>query len=228
MGVALGAVAEDRDGLALEGLEGRVVLVDHRASWSSALSQWQPAADGAWRRRRASLHAGRSSAPAQQLPRRGPRKLVDEVDLLRDLVRRESPARMIDQVPAAGSAPGRPRRRRRRPSPPLPVVRAPDDRGVGDAGMRRKRRPRPRCGRTFSPPVTIRSLAAALDPQVALVVDPPEVAGVQPAVRRERARSDGRAADEDLAVLDRDLIREQRPSGRPRVRSASAGASVPT
>ena len=52
-----------------------------------------------------------------------------------------------------------------------------------------------------------------LDVEEALLVDPPEVAGVQPAVGVDPARRDGRALDEDLAVADPQVGGQQRPAG---------------
>ena len=53
-----------------------------------------------------------------------------------------------------------------------------------------------------------------LDVEEALLVDPPEVAGVEPAVGVGAAGRDGRALDEDLAVLDPQVGGQQRPPGR--------------
>ena len=52
-----------------------------------------------------------------------------------------------------------------------------------------------------------------LDVEEAFLVDPAEVAGVQPAVGVGAAGGDGRALDEDLAVLDAQVGGQQRPAG---------------
>ena len=54
---------------------------------------------------------------------------------------------------------------------------------------------------------------AVFDVEEALLVDPAQIAGVQPAVGVGTAGSDGRALDEDLAFLDAQVGRQQRPAG---------------
>ena len=54
---------------------------------------------------------------------------------------------------------------------------------------------------------------AVVDVEEAVVVDAAEVAGVQPAVLVGAARRDGRALDEDLAVLDPQVRGQQRAPG---------------
>ena len=177
VGVALGAVAEDRDRLALEEREVGVGVVEDSCQFMARRIYAARACPQRQRRR------------AEQLARRRARQLGDELEALRHLVAGER----------AGAVARRSSRcRSRAPSRSTTTAvtaschsgsGAPDHRRVGDLGMARAAPPRPRPGTTFSPPVTIMSSSAALDVEEAVVVDPAEVAGVQPAVLVGDARA---------------------------------------
>ena len=148
-----------------------------------------------------------------QLARGGARQRRRELDPLRHL----EPGQRLGAVAAQLV--------RRRPRQPLcedDDARSPPAATRGPRG-RPPRRRRPAgwrsstsstsAGITFSPPLTIMSSIRSLDVEEALLVDAAEVAGVQPAVGVGAARGDGRALDEDLAVLDPQVGGQQRPPG---------------
>ena len=142
-------------------------------------------------------------------------------------MRREARARVGDQLVGAGGRSGGDDERRSTSLPPLAIVAAGDG-NLGHAGMLEQ-------GRldALRPDVLAAAddqvVAAALDPEVSLVVEAAEVAGVQPAVAGERRRGDRGTADEDLALArPRTSVPGSGRPAEPTRAPASPGPSVQT
>ena len=187
----LGAIAEDRDGLAVELAQVGVLVVEDvvgshgRAGYRSALRISLP--EGVRGSAAASSTRFGTLNPASDSPQW--RRRSSGVTCRAALEHDHCGHRLL----------------------PLRVL-ATDHRGVGDLGVAQQHLLD--LGRDDV-------LAAAddqvvdpvLDVEEALVVDVAEVAGVQPAVGVGPARSHGRALDQDLAVEDAQVGRQQRPTG---------------
>ncbi len=157
--------------------------------------------------------------PALDLSGAGPRQLGDELDRLRHLVRGEARAGVVDQLVGVEVA-GGDHERGHRLSPP--AILAAGDGNLGDGGMLQQ-------GRFDAIRADVLAaaddqvVAAALHPEVPVVVEAAEIAGVKPAVAGKRRRGDRGPADEDLTVVDPDLGAGKGPAGRADARGRLTG-----